>query len=116
MWATWLTPGSSSIVAGGGGRGKVCGKCWRRGRRCTGSRYVEYVVRAVFIRRWVLIHTVLGGGGDGGCDDDRDEATIDLRSGSQILLYKLKRGQCGVLELSSTILIGAFNAVDFHSL
>ena len=38
-------------------------------------------------------HTISGGsgGGDGGCDDDHDEATIDLRSGSQILIYKLKQ-------------------------
>ena len=38
-----------------GGRGKVCRKCPRSGRRCAGSRYIEYVVRAVFIRHWVLI-------------------------------------------------------------
>ena len=61
-------------------------------------------------------HTVsVGGGGDGGCDDDRDEVTIDLRSGSQMLLYKLKRGQCGV-QLSSTIQKGAFRTCGFHSL
>ena len=61
-------------------------------------------------------HTVsVGGGGDGGCDDDRDEATIDLRSGSQMLLYKLKRGQCGEVP-PITIQLGAFNTGGFHSL
>ena len=41
--------------------------------------------------------------------------TIDLTSGIQILLYKLKQGQCRV-HLSSTIQIGAFNTGRFHSL